>query len=220
MSKKNENTKTQYDHLHEVLSNYWQSYGGIKSFFSSPYLHMTIVISVFMWPVWTQEGWWDVVINILPSVVGFSLGGYAIFTAFGNEDFKYAISGVLNKEGEKSKNKVEYSPFIQANASFLHFIIMQLVALILALLAQARFYNSLPETIKCMAEDALTIKGVFLVEWLTKLLWFFEFSLFVYSLSLAFAATFAIFRMALWFDDSVTIQKNMPIDKGEEKTDR
>lgn len=209
MSDKN---KTQYSHLCEVLLSYWNSYGGTKTFLCSPYLHIAIILSVVMWPIWTQSNWWDLVISILPSVVGFSLGGYAIFTAFGNEDFKYAISGIDDKN---KKEKQQYSPFIQANASFLHFIIIQLVALIFAVLAQARIYNSLSEHIKLKIMDVLTIKDFFIIDGITQLFWFFAFSLFVYALSLAFAATFAIFRMALWFDKSVTIQKK--IEKSSDK---
>ena len=202
MSDKN---KTQYSYLRDVLLSYWKSYGGTKTFLCSPYLHITILLSLLMWPVWTQPNWWELVISILPSVVGFSLGGYAIFTAFGNEDFKYAISGT----DANAKKIKKYSPFIQANASFLHFIIVQLIALILAVLAQARIFHSLPNPMKDVIEEALTIKGFFVIDAMSQLLWFFSFSLFVYALSLAFAATFAIFRMALWFDESVTIQKQI-----------
>jgi len=203
--------KAQYSHLSEVLLSYWKSYGGMKTFLCSPYLHITIFLSLVMWPIWTQPNWWELVISILPSVVGFSLGGYAIFTAFGNEDFKYAISGI----DANSKKTKKYSPFIQANASFLHFIIVQLVALIFAVLAQARIYHSLPSYMKGTIEEALTVKGFFVIDAISPLLWFLSFSLFVYALSLAFAATFAIFRMALWFDESVTIQKKIEKNSGK-----
>ena len=202
--------KTQYSYLKEILLFYWQSYGGMRALFYSPYLHVTVILSSIMWPIWTQADWWDLVINILPSVVGFSLGGYAIFTAFGDEDFKHAISGIVDKNKKK-----EYSPFIKANASFLHFIIIQLISLFLAVIAKARFYESLPDGIKCLLEETLTIKGFFIIEGFKILFWFSSFSLFVYALSLAFAATFAIFRMARWFDENVTIKKE--IEKGCQK---
>ena len=100
-----------------VLNMYWYYYGQSKALFKSPYLYTAIVITFIFYPLWTKPYWWDVVINILPSIIGFSLGGYAILLSFGNESFQKLISGI----GENGS----ISPYMELSASFVHFLIVQ-----------------------------------------------------------------------------------------------
>lgn len=112
---------------------YWRAYGGWSSFFKSPYLHIAIFISAITYPVWLcsskESVWFDITLSILPNLLGFTLGGYAILLAFGDEKFRRLIS-VNDKEGE-------ISPFMVINGTFVHFIMVQSFAILLSIVGNA-----------------------------------------------------------------------------------
>jgi hypothetical protein len=111
---------------------YWTLYGGIGALVQSPYLHFAIFLSFVCFPIWGYKeppaAWFDICISVVPNVLGFTLGGYAILLAFGDEKFREVLSG---------STKDEPSPFISVNASFLHFIIAQISSLFFAFIALA-----------------------------------------------------------------------------------
>lgn len=114
-----------YKNVFKSLDIYWHSYGGRKDLISSPYLHISVGFSFiatfihFFSPTWL---WFDLARDILPSLLGFSLGGYAVFLAFGNEKFIKAIKGP-DEDGSPS-------PFMLVNGAFVHFILLQAVTLL------------------------------------------------------------------------------------------
>ena len=150
---------------------YWKAYGGFKSLFTSPYLHFSIIFSVICWigmrKFNTKLAWYDLCLSILPDILGFTLGGYALLIAFGDEKFRSILSGPKAEE--------KYSPFFIVNATFLHFIFFQLIALLF---------------------------GIWCKTWIIKdgaVAWL-GFTIFVYALVLAISAAFAILRVAKWYD--------------------
>ena len=120
-----------YKFLLQQWVAYWRAYGGFRSLIKSPYLHISIVLSLVCWPVWLRGyetwSWFDLAISVIPNLLGFSLGGYAILLAFGNDQFLKLIAGT--EEGES------VSPYIEVNAAFIHFIFMQIISLVTALAA-------------------------------------------------------------------------------------
>ncbi len=71
--------------------------------------------------VWTQTA-----VDIIPSLLGFSIGGMAITLAFSNAK----IFGAVIQGGKKD------SLFVKTVANFFHFILVQTLSLLLALLAK------------------------------------------------------------------------------------
>ena len=70
---------------------YWRGYGGIIALLSSLYVWLSLVITLIIainncdqQNLWE---WYENVINIIPSILGFALGGYAILVGFGDEKF-------------------------------------------------------------------------------------------------------------------------------------
>ncbi|MGR6104516.1 MAG: hypothetical protein ACU4EQ_03910 [Candidatus Nitrosoglobus sp.] len=151
-----------------IFSTYWTAYGGFKALFKSRYLYTSIVLTLLLFPNWAKNGWWEHVLLIMPSVLGFSLGGYAMWTAIGNDDFRRFISG--------SEEDGTPSPYMQVNAAFVHFILLQIFSIFLALLAEA--YNF-----------SLCIIASFLA-----------YLIFIYALMSAIAATLALLRIASWYE--------------------
>jgi hypothetical protein len=168
-----------YKYVRESISRYWKIYGGWHALLCSPYFHLSIIISLICYPIWSTDhegwAWFNLCISVMPNLIGFTLGGYAMLLAFGNEKFRSLLAG--------SDDSGDASPFMKVNATFIHFILMQILSLLIALI-----------------ELAWSIKvGVFA---------FIGFTIFLYALLTGIAAAFAILRLAGWFDDFIKIQNN------------
>ena len=125
----------QYSGIQKLFARYWVAYGGFKSFIGSPYMHASLFITIISSGTWLQNDWVNIPISVLPNIIGFSLGGYAIWLALGDDKFRANISGKTKDGGE--------SPFIIVNATFIHFIVLQILALIAALIGKSQpVFNS------------------------------------------------------------------------------
>lgn len=170
-----ENASSAYQNVKQSFLIYWKAYGGFGSFIRSPYLHFAIVFTAFAWPLWhgskVPTTWYEIPLSVLPNVLGFTLGGYAILLSFGDESFRKLISGE-DSDGSPS-------PFMVLNGTFIHFILVQVISILLALLGKAWGIGSGP------------FAGI-------------GFGFFVYSLTTAAAAAMAVLNVADWFDSSHT----------------
>lgn len=179
-----------YIHLWAQLKWYRTCYGGFRAVLKSPYFHFSIFLLAVTHGEWNIAfdrekgiGWCSVVLGVMPNMVGFTLGGYAILLSFGDDKYRALISGTTT----------EPSPYMQISATFLHFIIMQISALLFAVLA-----NSI-----CGATAQYRFGSL-----LCKIVSGFGFWLFLYSICLAVASTFAVFTVSRSFDKSKREQKN------------
>lgn len=188
-----------YKALFEIIAKYWSIYGGWGAFIKSPYLHLSVVLAMMSAQVWIFHEWWERPLSVLPSVLGFSLGGYAIWLALGDQSFRRVIIGrrAIEKDGDIC-SELSDSPYMGVSAAFAHFVTVQLVTLLYATVGASLYF--VPEE-----------GGV--LSWLVsfKLFFFFKmmgafigYWLFIYSLLVALAATFAIFRVTSWHDDFYT----------------
>jgi hypothetical protein len=89
-------------------------------------------LTIICYPFWTETNedgrpWAQAAIEIIPSILGFSLGGMAILLAFSNEKFLEAI-----RQGGKVN-----SAFMSAVVAFFHFILFQTGALSMAFVSKA-----------------------------------------------------------------------------------
>lgn len=167
-----------YGGVFAIFSHYWKAYGGLTAVLLSPYFHLSILLGVACYPYKEVEGWkwWDIPIETIPSVIGFSLGGYAIFLGLGDERFKSILGG--NDE----TNEGRPSPFISLNTAFLHFIVIQLFALLLAVIGKS-----------LSVQNAIYGLPSFIA--------------FFYAMLLAAAATIELYRVARWYDTHIDYDK-------------
>lgn len=172
----------------EIIKLYWKSYGGFKSFFNSKYLWLSLFILVLTISIWTKPGWWDLCIEIIPNIVGFSLGGYAIFIAFGNREFQQLLS--------VNKSESDTYPFLMVSSSFAHFVLMQASSLLIAIVLKA-MYIPMPSIIKItVTRMGINLDSFNLV--MQYSFWGIGFLIFIYGLTLSIAATISIFRLTDW----------------------
>ena len=176
----------------KLVAKYWSTYGGWRDFLLSPYLHFSLLLLAITFATWSEEGWREHVLSVVPSLLGFSLGALAIFLGFGSEQFRNVISGKHPDE----PNKI--SPYMSVTAAFTHFIVVQIAAVMVAIVSVALFKLPLP-----ISDHALYVFN----DIVRALLWGFGYWLFLYALCLAAASVFAVFRIAGWYDEHRTRER-------------
>jgi len=115
-----------------VFDTYWRLYGGWPAILKSLYFWAAVAITFVCYPLWNKEtgderAWTSAAVEIIPSLMSFSLGGMAILLAFSNERLMKSIQQAGRAD----------SLYMQTTASFFHFILLQTLALVGVLLAQA-----------------------------------------------------------------------------------
>jgi prepilin signal peptidase PulO-like enzyme (type II secretory pathway) len=170
-----------YKGVLNIFSRYWKTYGGTSALLRSAYFHAAIILLLLTAHYWLTEKWWEQSISILPNLLGFSLGGFAMFLGFGDEKFRAILA-------EKSQAEAT-SAYLNLSASFVHFIFIQFLALIAAILAKSLdFYITLPD---CISTP---------IWWLGKFFHGIGYLLFLYSITSMLAATMAVFRTCSWYE--------------------
>ncbi|CAM8819317.1 hypothetical protein NCW_01109 [Burkholderia pseudomallei] len=178
--------KNSYCGVGGIFARYWRAYGGWKAVLTSPYLHASVVLTFVLAHLWVGAEWWSDPIAILPGMVGFAIGAYAIVLGFGDERFREII--MTRRNGKTS-------PYVRISASLAHFIVVQLGALVIAICAKG--LNFPLDEGKGIGRVLFAIFGdvSFVHEWVSPVGYFFGFLLYVYALATALATAMAIFRL-------------------------
>jgi hypothetical protein len=181
----------EYGGVADILTCYLSYYGGLIAIARSPYFHVALILLLPTAGIWSVPGWWDLPIGILPNLISFTLAGYALFMGFGDEKFRRLMAG----------SKVEDAPMLVMSATFTHFIIIQVIAVILAIVAKARPVTALLGLFHITALDSgaphiirLTLGTGF---------WLLSFAVFLYSICCIVATTLSVFRVTRWFNQSI-----------------
>ncbi len=120
------------------LSIYWEAYGGLAALKYSLYFWASVVLGTIITGKYLNDpnpwDWSSHVLNILPNILGFSLGGYAILVGFGDQEFLKILRG-RDPDGTPS-------PYMEVNGAFVHFILIQAMCLIFAIFAESLSINT------------------------------------------------------------------------------
>lgn len=125
------------------LHNCWAVLGKTKTVLCSPYIHISIFISImiFWFSDLCNQQILDVIFTktyqICPSLLGFTIAGLAVFMGGGDKHFSYLIAGddacyALNK----SEDSITPSPYISVVANFTSFAIVYSLTILNALLGE------------------------------------------------------------------------------------
>lgn len=196
----------QYKGVLKGLGQYWSAYGKLAALISSPFLHSAALLTMLCFPLWWAKDWWDKSLSILPSVLGFSIAGFALLLGVGNDRFRSLLG--VKREGRN------HSTLSKTSAGFFHFVLIQALALAVALIASGR-----PLSVMLAALDASELLGAKILHITAKLFRFTGFFLLCYSLMTALAATLSIFRLATVFSGFATREeskKNLSAAKAPE----
>ncbi|HIF6680765.1 TPA: hypothetical protein ACX37K_004405 [Serratia marcescens] len=195
MSEEKEEEKKEEKKSTSALARYWVIYGGTGAVLKSRYFWCALLMTAILYPSWSHQGWWNDILSLMPNLLGFSLGGFAMWIAIGDEAFKKIITG-----DEKNENgEMEYSPYMSVNATFVHFILLQLLTIITALVTKA--YSGI------LIDNAFMYYYLGIAYKYALLTFsFFAYFIFIYSVFSALAAVLAIFRVSSWYNTFMTFQ--------------
>ncbi|MBC7201808.1 MAG: hypothetical protein H5U32_21630 [Pseudomonas balearica] len=179
----------------KLWRRYWATYGGASALLKSLYLFLAVILTGLNYFTWSISGWWDIVITTIPTLLGFTLAGLAVFLSM-DSGFSKFIAG--------SKRNNIPSPFMGLVSSFAHFIIVQVIAFVYAITAKSLYVSvaGLPDWYYRYL-PALNVVGGAL-----------GYFLFLYAIMLVLGATFAIFRISTWYEMFISTLK-----KQESETD-
>ncbi len=170
------------------LQAYYVVYGGIPALVKSTYLWISIAITAMAFGAWSPPSaeWFDTVISVLPNLLGFSIGGFAIFLSIGDEQYRQVICG----QDEPDRP----SPYMEVAATFMHFVTVQVLALLLAAVGKSH-------PIASMHLDSSWLETLQPFAWLFRAV---SYVTFIYALVLCLAAIEAIWRVARTYDRHVS----------------
>ena len=164
----------------ELIILSWKIAERWKGVFKSFDFYVAITVCSLSFHFWLYGKWWEQVIGVVPNVLGFTLGGFAIFLGFGSEAFKRMLA---------AGSDVDASPYISVSASFLYFTLLQVAALLIAFVANAMHF----ETPKILIGYKPFIRVIDVVGS------GFGYFVFIYSIVLALRAALRIFRLSRWY---------------------
>ncbi|MEN7433742.1 hypothetical protein VA599_23640 [Chromobacterium sp. TRC.1.1.SA] len=107
-------------------------YGGVCAIFMTLHFWISVVMLLLTMQYWMRHEWWGQVLNTIPTLLGFSIGGFAIFISLGDHDFKKALCHELESaaEGTPTTFKTITTQICLASLS-------QALAMLVAILANA-----------------------------------------------------------------------------------
>lgn len=177
-----------YTGLASDLVNYFRRYGGFRAILRSPYTLISVIITALCFGTWRTTEWSDLPLSIIPALLGFSLAAYALLLAFGDEQFRAFLAE--RDASEAGANVATDNVLLGTSAIFLHFIIVQALALIFAVVA-----HSHPARTFLTATFQHTIAA----HAARYILAFIGFYLFILSLAMSVAAGINIFHATVWY---------------------
>jgi len=171
-----------YKGVAEIFSRYWTAYGGARALVRSFYLHLSIVLLLLTFNAWTAPAWWDQSLSVLPNLLGFTLGGFAIFIGFGDEKFRSLLA-------EPEEDASQPTIYVSLCSTFVHFILVQVLALIYAAIAKSWwFYAEWMNPVRPFLPFLNGLAGAI------------GYGLFLYALTSIIAATMHVFRIASMYE--------------------
>lgn len=175
--------------IRQFLGRYIRDYGGLGSILRSPFLHFAILFAVLVQKQLKDGQLQALTLQTIPNLLGFSLGAYALLFSLISQRLKGALKAIQNDNG------VSY--FDEMNATFLHFILMQVVAFLWVVGSQSTIISDINNLFVNEFGVILYCDIFMLMKWFSD---FIGLVLFIYVLLLVIAASLTVYRLARIMD--------------------
>ncbi|CUX14815.1 hypothetical protein O9X90_14845 [Agrobacterium leguminum] len=159
----------------ENLKLVYHSYGGWRSFVSSAYTWIAIVVTTLTWPKAVDGKWVETTLQVLPTLAGFSIAAYAVYFSVLSERDREALLEPEPTMGDRS-------PFLVLVSGISHAVFVQICGILAAIIFAAKPFPT-PAGFAEFAKGvniALSLAGMFLSS---------------YGIILIIAAVFSIFKV-------------------------
>lgn len=170
-----------------TIGRYFFAYGGWRAIFGSPFFLAALAITVLSYSLWLDQKWPSTAQSLLPNLLGFSLGTYSIVFSLVTSRIKRAMKSALNDVGVSRLEEI--------NATFFHFIFVQVIALAWAFLYSGTALTDLVNIVLPYYAPAYQLlKAARIIGSFT------GYALLIYSFLLIIGAALAVYRLALIVD--------------------
>lgn len=178
-----------YADFREIVGRYWVAYGGMKEVGRSPFMHLAVAMTVLAGASWSSSSWQTTALGVLPNLLGFGVTGYAIWIGWGDSQLRRKLSEIEMRPG--------VTAYAQVSATFAHFALVQVAALVWALMFATLDHPVDPggALAHLLAAVGLPSDAFSYGRPVGAAIGFF---LFVYAILVALEATLALFRLATW----------------------
>ena len=180
---------TQFVVFARFVRRYLHDYGGVRAIVGSPFFVASLVMSLISYDVTRQEGWRAIALQTIPNLLGFSLGTYALLFTLISKRIKSALKAVKNSKG------VSYLD--EMNATFLHFIFVQVVAFAWAYVGQSSLLTSMYEATTNRSSSEENFNVMIYFRFIGNVV---GVTLFLYAVLLVISASLKVYRIARIID--------------------
>ncbi len=169
------------------LRRYFAAYGGWAAVFASPFFMVALVVASISYSSWMHKDWTETSKSLIPNLLGFSLGTYSIIFSLVTSRIKRAMKASLGPSGASRLEEV--------NATFFHFILVQVTALLWAFVYQGTLITDILTLASHRYSAAIPV-----LHSLRFIGSFVGYLLLIYSFLLILGAALAVYRLALIVD--------------------
>ncbi|MER9236602.1 hypothetical protein NKI56_32080 [Mesorhizobium sp. M0622] len=166
------------------IAGYFRTYGGWTAVAQSPLFQIAFIITALNYTKWFHEDWVELALTLLPTLLGFSLGTYAILFSLLGDKLKEALSAARDKNGT--------SRLTEVNTTFFHFIFIQVLAIVWAFIFSG---SSLVDLVDALKASWPSVVSIYRIVYLIGS--FSGYLLMLYSVLLTLGAAMAVYRLAL-----------------------
>lgn len=173
-----------YTGLQKAFTRYWADYGGWRDLLASPLLHFSSLIAATSYSAWLDPKWSELPLALLPNLLGFSLGAYALIFSLADANLLAALNAPTPNGSPTNLRMI--------NATFLHFILVQTFAIIFALCNRSTL------AVDLIAQTGLSpCSKITLSKLLIYTAGAFGYFLTIYAVVLLIGAALAAYRLAI-----------------------
>ena len=180
---------SQFGPLFSRLARYFHAYGGIGAVLFSPFFIIAVIVTAASYNKWRADDWIGTAQSLLPNLLGFSLGTYSILFSLLTNRIRRALK---TRKNERGVSRLE-----EVNATFFHFIFVQVVALTWSFLYSGMAITDLVEWLPSVFPDVDADRIMAILRFMGSSI---GYTLLVYSFLLILGAALAVYRLALITD--------------------
>jgi hypothetical protein len=181
---------------------YWSLYGRWSGLVTSPFFVAAVILTVICAPFWWDSSWWSLSTSLIPAILGFSVAAFALLMSIGDDSFKLRFGQV--RPGRKK------SALSSVSTAFFHSIVVQILALGLALVGGARILSAFLAFVPdAMQHEIVAIPLVVAAKSFRALGFLFV----AYSLTSSLAAAMTIYRLSRIYSTHATRMLALQADK-------